>query len=64
MMKSDCGNDFDSFKALSPLPDDTVTTMAYVPFQTDKAMFETDDALTKGTLVVDLYKPFLRGALK
>lgn len=63
-MKSDCGNDFDSFKAVTALPDDTVTTMAYVPFQTDKAMFDVEVALSKGTLFTDLYKPFLRGALK
>lgn len=63
-MKSDCGKDFDSFRPLSPLPDDVATTMAYVPFQTDKAMFDIDVALNKGTLFTDLYKPFLRGALK
>ncbi len=63
-MKNDCGNDFDSFKAVTSLPDDTVTTMAYVPFQTDKAMFDVEIALSKGTLFTDLYKPFLRGALK
>ncbi|MBQ6897811.1 MAG: spore coat associated protein CotJA [Clostridia bacterium] len=38
--------------------------MAYVPFQTDKTVFEADVALKKGTLFTDLYKPFLRGALK
>ena len=63
-MKNECGMEFDSFKALSSLPDDTVTTMAYVPFQTDKSMFDTEVALSKGTLFSDLYKPFLRGALK
>lgn len=63
-MKNDCGKEFDSFKALSSLPEDTVTTMAYVPFQTDKSMFEAEIALCKGTLFSDLYKPFLRGALK
>ncbi len=63
-LKKDCSKEFDSFKPLSALPDDTVTTMAYVPFQTDKSMFEADIALCKGTLFTDLYKPFLRGALK
>ena len=63
-MKSDCGNDFDSFRAVTALPEDIVTTMAYVPFQTDKAMFDVEVALSKGTLFTDLYKPFLRGALK
>ncbi len=63
-MKNDCGKDFDSFTPLVPLPADAVTTMAYVPFQTDKTVFEADVALKKGTLFTDLYKPFLRGALK
>ncbi|MBR3768886.1 MAG: spore coat associated protein CotJA [Clostridia bacterium] len=63
-MKNDCSKEFDSFKALTALPDDTVTAMAYVPFQTDKSMFDTEIALSKGTLFTDLYKPFLRGALK
>lgn len=63
-MKNDCGKDFDSFTPLAPLPADTVTTMAYVPFQTDKTVYEAEVALNKGTLFTDLYKPFLRGALK
>lgn len=54
----------DSFRQLSALPECTVAAMAYVPFQTDKEMFETEAALTKGTLFVELYKPFCRGALK
>ncbi len=62
-MKHDC-KDFESFKPLSALPDDTVAAMAYVPFQTDKSMFETEIALSKGTLFTELYKPFCRGALK
>lgn len=63
-MKNDCNKEFDSFSPVTSLPDDTVTTMAYVPFQTDKAMFDVEVALSKGTLFTDLYKPFLRGALK
>ena len=62
-MKNEC-NKYDSFRPFSPLPENTVTTMAYVPFQTDKEMFEDEIALNKGTLFVDLYKPFCRGALK
>ena len=50
--------------ALSPLPSDTVTTMAYVPFQTDMKMFDEETALCKGTLFINLNKPFCRGALK
>ena len=64
MNKNDCGNTVDSFAPLSALPKITVTTMAYVPFQTDKTTFDDDTALCKGTLFKDLYKPFLRGALK
>lgn len=62
-MKKEC-NVYDSFSPVTQLPSDTVTTMAYVPFQTDKSMFDIDVALNKGTLFTDLYKPFLRGALK
>ncbi len=64
MIKNNCGKTVDSFAPLSALPSDTVTTMAYVPFQTDKTTFDDDTALCKGTLFKDLYKPFLRGALK
>ncbi len=64
MIKNDCGKEFDCFKPLSALPADTVTTMAYVPFQTDKTTFDDETALCRGTLFQDLYKPFLRGALK
>ena len=58
LQRSDYGSD------LSPLPAVTPLAMAYVPFQTDKTMFDTEIALSKGTLFTDLYKPFLRGALK
>lgn len=63
-MKNECGKEFDSFRVTDPLPQDIVTAMAYVPYQTDKSMFDTEIALSKGTLFTDLYKPFLRGALK
>ncbi len=63
-MKNEHKNEFDTFAPLSALPEDTVTAMAYVPFQTDKSMFDTEIALSKGTLFSDLYKPFCRGALK
>ena len=52
------------FKDLTPLPANPVTTMAYVPFQTDTSMYETDQALCNGTLFIDLNKPFERGALR
>lgn len=52
------------FDGLSPFPADTAVTMAYVPFQTDKAMFSEEDALCKGTLFRTLEKPFLRGGIR
>ena len=52
------------YLGLTPLPDDTVTTMAYVPFQTDREMFDDETAFCKGTLFKNLNKPFCRGALK
>ena len=54
----------DYYFGVSPLPEDTVTTMAYVPFQTDRDMFDDDTALCKGTVFINLNKPFCRGALK
>ncbi|MBQ8077479.1 MAG: spore coat associated protein CotJA [Eubacterium sp.] len=48
----------------SKLPKDTVTTMAYVPFQTDTTQYVADDALKKGTLFKNLDKPFLEGRCK
>ena len=49
---------------VSPLPDDAVTTMAYVPYQTDRDTFDDETALCKGTLFINLNKPFCRGAIK
>ena len=52
------------FDGLRPIPTDAAVTMAYVPFQINKAVYEDDDALRKGTLFKTLDKPFLRGAVK
>lgn len=54
----------DSFSMIGPLPDDPVTTMAYVPYQTDTEMYSDEQALCSGTLYKNLDKPFKRGALK
>lgn len=43
---------------ITALPDDTVTTMAYVPFQLDLSYYCPSEALCKGTLFRDLNKPF------
>lgn len=44
---------------LSPLPNDTVYAMAYVPFQSiDVKTFTPDQGFTLGTMYPDLNKPF------
>ena len=40
------------------LPEDTVVTMAYVPFQLDKTSYSAEKALCEGTLFPGLNKPF------
>lgn len=40
------------------LPQDTVVTMAYVPFQLDKTAYTPEKALQEGTLFTVLNKPF------
>ena len=57
-------NGADQYLGISKLPDDTVTAMAYVPFQTDTSQFNPDEALEKGTLFKNLNKPFLEGRCK
>ena len=61
-MKENDRNNY--YFGLSPLPDVPVTTMAYVPFQTDRDMFDEETALCKGTLFINLNKPFCRGAIR
>lgn len=43
---------------VSPLPFDATVTMAYVPVQTDTAMYDEMKALQEGTLFPVLNKPF------
>ncbi len=52
------------FEGMPAIPADAAVTMAYVPFQLNTARFDDEEALCKGTLYLDLNKPFLRGALK
>ncbi len=40
------------------LPEDTVVTMAYIPFQLDKTSYSAEKALCEGTLFPVLNKPF------
>ncbi len=48
-------------KMMPHLPDDTVVTMAYVPFQTDLVTYKSEDALCNGTLFPVLDKKFYGG---
>ncbi len=43
------------------LPADAAVTMAYVPFQTDNAVYDMQKALQRGTVFPVLDKPFLAG---
>ena len=54
----------DNFASLLPLPDNTTATMSYVPFQTDKTMYDEEIAFNSGSLFKELDKPFDRGAIK
>lgn len=49
------------YTGISKLPCNPVTTMAYVPFQTNTTMYTTEKALCIGTAFPDLDKPFLGG---
>lgn len=46
------------YTGITPLPENPVTTMAYVPFQTNTTMYSPENALKFGTAFVDLNKPF------
>lgn len=52
------------FGAVTALPESPQPTMAYVPFQIDKAMYDECEALSRGSLFKVLDKPFCRGCLK
>lgn len=45
----------------TPLPEDTVPAMAYVPYQQPGKQYSTEQAIEKGTLFPVLNKPFLCG---
>lgn len=46
------------YRPISKLPKNPVTTMAYVPFQTDITEYDSEKALMNGTAFPDLDKPF------
>ena len=52
------------FDGISALPADAAVTMAYVPFQLNTARYGDEQALCTGSLLIDLNKPFLRGAIR
>lgn len=49
------------YTGISKLPCNPVTTMAYVPFQTNTTTYAKEKALCSGTAFPDLDKPFLGG---
>lgn len=48
-------------RSASALPEDCAVAMAYVPVQTDTAVYDCEQALCRGTLFTVLDKPFKRG---
>lgn len=52
------------YTGVKSLPENPVTTMAYVPFQTNTTMYSPENALKFGTAFVDLNKPFYGGRCK
>ena len=56
--QSDVDTDCYKHCVSTPLPEKPAVTMAYVPFQTDKAVYEPEMALREGTLFPALNKPF------
>lgn len=59
-----CPMDGGEYTGRPALPAETVPTMAYVPFQTDRKVFCASEALSKGTLFPVLNKPFKGGCAK
>lgn len=49
------------YTGIKPLPENPVTTMAYIPFQTNTTMYSPENALKYGTAFLDLNKPFYGG---
>lgn len=43
---------------ISPLPDDTVPAMAYIPYQNPVMIYTAEQGFDKGTLFPCLDKPF------
>ncbi|MGN1043382.1 MAG: spore coat associated protein CotJA [Acutalibacteraceae bacterium] len=43
---------------ISPLPNDPVVAMAYVPFQVADSVYSAEQGLASGTMFPELNKPF------
>lgn len=43
---------------VSPLPENPVVAMAYVPFQNPTVIYTAEQGIKKGTMFPDLNKPF------
>lgn len=46
---------------MSPLPEDPVVAMAYIPWQQLNEVYEPMTALKNGTIFPELNKPFMAG---
>ncbi len=46
---------------ISPLPENVVVAMAYVPYQNPKAIYSAEQGICSGTMFPCLDKPFLCG---
>lgn len=54
-----CDNDDGFYTGRTALPADASVTMAYVPFQLDRKVYNAETALCNGTLFPVLNKPFM-----
>ena len=61
VMYNACEIDDGIYTGLTPLPSNPTVTMAYVPFQTDRKVYDAATALCNGTLFPVLNKPFTGG---
>lgn len=59
-----CTFDDNIYTGLSPLPDNATVTMAYIPFQTNRSIYDPATAFCNGTLFPVLDKPFLGCCIK
>lgn len=58
-MKSNIVDDAMQGYGITPLPEDTVVAMAYVPYQIDNMTVNEEQGLSTGTMFPVLDKPFI-----